>query len=144
MRLLVTGSRDWDKPDVVWGALDIIARETAAIGDELTVVHGACFPRRRGPDGRFPLESADYLADLWCRREHPCPVTPERHPANWKVHKRGAGQIRNREMVNLGADLALAFLRDDSPGTTKCIEFAERAGITVQVLDYDSLPERVT
>jgi hypothetical protein len=142
MRLLVTGSRDWDKPEVVWGALDIIAKETAAIGDSLTVVHGACFPKHRGPDGRFPLVSADYLADLWCRREQPLPVAVERHPARWRELGKRAGYVRNLAMVQLGADLVLAFLRNDSPGTTGCIDLAERAGITVQVLDYDSLPEK--
>lgn len=144
MRVLLTGSRHWDRPDVVWGVLDIIAENAAAIGDdELVIVHGACFPSKRGPDGRFPLESADYLADLWTRRAgHPLPVRPERHPANWRLHKKAAGPKRNQEMVNLGADVCVAFLRDDSTGTTRCIEMAERAEIPVQLLDYDSLPER--
>jgi hypothetical protein len=43
-------------------------------------------------------------------------------------------------MVDLGADLVLAFLRDNSRGTTGCIELAERAGLTPHVVDYDSLP----
>lgn len=151
-RLLVTGSRHWDRPDVIWESLDRIAAELAAAGDdELVVVHGACFPSKRGPDGRFPLESADYLADLWCRRAgHPLKVRAERHPAKWKQLGKRAGRIRNASMVELGADLVLAFLRDDSTGTTGCIELAERAGLTPHVLDYadlppaGSLPERAT
>lgn len=141
-RVLVTGSRKWDRPDVIWESLDRIARELAAAGDdELVVVHGAFFPTKRGPDGRFPLESADYLADLWCRRDdHPLAVRPERHPANWRAHGKRAAFLRNREMVSAGAHLVLAFLRDESPGTTQTIELAERAELPVQVLDYDSLP----
>jgi hypothetical protein len=152
MRLIVTGSRTWDRPDAVWGALDILAHELAAAGEtELVVVHGACFPTKRGPDGKFPLESADYLADLWCRRDgHPLKVRAERHPAKWRQYRKRAGYLRNKAMVDLGADLVLAFLRDDSAGTTGCIELAEAAGLTPHVLDYadlppaDSLPERAS
>lgn len=146
MRVLVTGSRKWDRPDAIWGSLDILARELADAGEtELTVVHGACFPKRRGEDGKFPLESADYLADLWCRRDdHPLKVRAERHPAKWRQLGKRAGHVRNELMVSLGADLVLAFLRDDSAGTTGCIELAERAGLTPHVVDYDSLPERAS
>lgn len=142
MRVLVTGSRNWDRPDVIWSSLDHIARETAAIGDdELVVVHGACFPTRRDADGRWPLESADYLADLWCRRsDHPLRVRAERHPARWRQLGKRAGYERNKLMVSLGAHLVLAFLRDESPGTTGCIELAERAGLTVRPLIYEALP----
>lgn len=151
-RVLVTGSRNWDRPDVVWESLDRIARELAEAGDdELVVVHGACWPTKRGPDGKLVLESADYLADIWCRyRQHPLPVVCERHPARWSELGKRAGHVRNRHMVSLGADLVLAFLRDDSAGTTGCIELAEAAGLTPHVLDYadlppaDSLPERAS
>lgn len=141
-RVLVTGSRDWDCPDVVWGRLDRVATEAAQVGErELVVVHGACFPRRDPVMRELPLRSADYLADLWCRRRdhHPLPVRVEQHPANWRTHGRAAGPIRNQAMADLGADACLAFVRGNSPGTTGMIRIAERAGIPVQVVDYADL-----
>lgn len=128
MRVILTGSRTWDRPDVIHNVLDIIAREAAAVGDEhLVVVHGCA----RG---------ADMQADAWVRRgDHPLPVTAERHPADWRQGKQ-AGWVRNRAMVSLGADLCLGFVRDLSKGATGCVELAERAGLTVRVIDYDDVP----
>lgn len=128
MRVIVTGSRSWDKPEPIWSILDIIAGETLAIGDEMVLVHGAC------PDG------ADMHADAWYRAKRgEMPLGVERHPAQWALHNKRAGFVRNQEMVRRGADLVLAFLRDDSPGTTQCIELAEREGLTVQVIDYEAV-----
>lgn len=143
MRVIVSGSRSWDRPEPLWTVLDIIAEEAAKVGDdEMVVVHGAAFPRRRNPDGRFPLESADYLADLWCRRGgHPLPVRADRWPADWTANKKTAGLARNRQMVDAGADVVLAFHRDNSPGTRHCIGVAERAGLPVQVFQYAELAE---
>lgn len=137
MRVLVTGSRRWDRADVVWACLDIIAAEAAKEGvEQLVVVHGCA----RG---------ADTAADRWVRAgRHPLSVTAERHPANWSEHGRSAGMLRNRRMVAAGADVCLAFVRDASPGAQHCAREAERADIPVQWLDYAdlpaSLPERET
>ena len=146
MRVLTTGSRDWDRQDVVDGALDILARAAAAAGDgELVVVHGACFPKPN-PDGSMPLVSADWLVELWARRwqSHPLTIRIERHPANWRKYgRRYAGRKRNQEMVDLGADLVLAFHRGGSSGTAHCVEAAEKAELTTKVIDYDDIPEAV-
>lgn len=137
MRVLVTSSRSWDRPDVVWSCLDIVAREAFEAGDEkVTVVHGAC------PTG------GDQHADAWGRLTRQRPAWPfeawsiqvERHPADWQTHGRRAGFVRNQHMVSLGADLVLGFLRGDSRGTGHCLELAERAGLTVRVLRYEDLP----
>jgi hypothetical protein len=133
MRVLVTGSRTWDRPDVIEACLDIIANEAAAIGEQrLVVVHGAAL-------------GADTIADGWVRRGgHPLDVTAERHPARWSAEGRVAGLNRNRRMVERGADVCLAFVRDGSRGATHCARIAEEAEIPVQRLDYEDLPERVS
>lgn len=109
-RVLITGSRTWTNATVIRDAL------RAAWGDGTTVlVHGAC------PTG------ADRIAEVFWRRwgGH-----VERHPADWTRHGRAAGFRRNAAMVALGADLCLAFIRDDSPGATHTARLAEHAGIT--------------
>jgi hypothetical protein len=132
MRVLVTGSRTWDRPDVIEACLDIIANEAAAAGvQRMVVVHGCA-------------QGADMFADRWTRRDgHPLEVVAERHPANWSRDGRAAGIYRNRRMVEAGADVCLAFVRDGSRGAEHCIRAAEEAAIAVQRLDYEHLPERV-
>lgn len=104
LRVLVTGSRDWSDQKVIYDALDTIARSAA----ELTVVHGDC------PKG------ADYWAKRYCWENLSDLVNDEPHPADWKRYKNRAGYIRNAEMAKLGADLCIAFIRNDSPGATGC------------------------
>jgi len=143
MRVIVTGSRTWDRKDVIWTALDILATEAAKIGEpQLVVAHGACWPRRDDETGLLPQRSADYLADLWVRRGgHPLPVLRDAMPAKWREHHRAAGHLRNKALVEKGGDVVLAFIRDASPGTQDCIRLAERAGIPVQVIDYDDIAD---
>lgn len=133
-RILVTSSRTWDREDVIWGALDHLAAGAFAAGyDRVVVVHGAC-----------PTGGAAH-ADAWYRAKRgEMPLGIERHKANWKLFGKRAGFVRNKMMVEEGGDVMLAAIRDESKGATMCAELAERAGIHVQVLDYDSLPERAS
>ena len=108
-RVLVTGSRNWTDKTAILRAL----REHANVRG-LVVVHGAC------PTG------ADFLADQLAR-EHGVPV--ERHPADWRGHGRAGGFIRNAQMVRLGADVCLAFIRNCSRGASNTAKLAEDAGI---------------
>jgi hypothetical protein len=115
-RILVTGSRDWDDDEQVWLALGdaVGAIHRDDINREIVIVHGDC-PR-----------GADAIADQWARRYG---TTIERHPANWQINGKRAGFIRNDLMVNLGADLCLAFIRNGSRGASHTAALAEQAGI---------------
>jgi len=112
-RVLVTGSRDWLDIDLIRAELEKLATPDSFI----TVVHGAC------PTG------ADAIADLWAQQRA---FINERHPADWKTHRKAAGFKRNAEMVALGADLCLAFIRNHSKGATHTADLAEKAGIPVR------------
>lgn len=120
MRVLVTGSRTWTWHKPVHEALSKFYESARADGGSLVVVHGGA--------GR----GADRIARDWAAQaEHlGWAVTQESHPADWSgPHRRGAGYARNAEMVALGADVCLAFIRDGSRGATHCAELAEKAGI---------------
>jgi hypothetical protein len=108
-RILITGSRTWT--------------DRAAIRDELAAVWGdgtAVLISGNCPDGADALCEDCWTA--WGGRI-------ERHPAQWRRYGRGAGFRRNCEMVALGADQCVAFIRDGSRGASHTADAAERAGI---------------
>ena len=56
-------------------------------------------------------------------------------PANWELHGKKAGPIRNRSMVEERPDMVLAFLAEGSKGTENMIEQATQAGVPVKVIN---------
>lgn len=129
MRILVTGSRTWDDWKRIYGVLNKVCDENGLMyepdqygntmpdASKVIVVHGAC------PHG------ADHWADQWCLSNF---FTAETHPANWTLYGKRAGFVRNAEMVELGADLCLAFIKNASKGATMTANLAERAGIKTE------------
>jgi hypothetical protein len=130
VRVLVTGSRSWGSLPVVRAALAQVIAEHP--GRRIVVVHGNC---RTGADA-----IAKHLATRWGPL-----VSEEPHPAKWTVHgSRRAGPERNKEMVEAGAHVCLAFIDPcsdercrragphDSHGTAGCVELARAADIPVR------------
>jgi hypothetical protein len=117
-RVLVTGSRDWDDPEAVgrWLAVQEGVRP-------LTLVHGDC------PWG------ADAIADNYARERGVWKI--ERHPADWARYGKRAGFVRNAHMVDKGADICLAFIRNGSRGASMTATLAERAGIKTYRITRD-------
>lgn len=124
-RILVTGSRTWTDRRSIQQALEQAALDAMTQARRVVIVHGAA-------------GGADAIAGAWARMQHAdgWPVTEEPHPARWTTG-RSAGMDRNRQMVALGADLCLAFIRDNSPGASACAEMARRAGIPTVVIGWE-------
>ena len=127
MRVIVAGSRDWEG---IYGESRIVAvlnqvlALADALGRELTIVHGGC------PTG------ADAITDRWCRRRED-QVKLEAYPANWQWRRKGAGPVRNKDMVERGADMCLAFIKDYSRGATGLAVLAQEAGIPTYVVPWE-------
>lgn len=63
-------------------------------------------------------------------------ISIERYPADWDKYGKGAGPIRNKQMLVEGhPDLVVAFLAPHSRGTKNMIEQAEKAGVPVKVVN---------
>lgn len=110
-RILITGSRTWFHRPTIRAALAQVWHPTAVL------VSGAC------PRGADALCEACWLH--WGGRI-------EQHPAQWRLHgmfDRSAGFRRNEAMIALGADVCLAFIRDESAGATHTATLARQAGI---------------
>lgn len=82
LRILVCGGRtycDWEK-----------IRSTL---DDLAIIHGIAHLRHGAAAG------ADSFANQWADLRR---VPKKAFPANWNLHGRGAGPIRNQEMLDWG------------------------------------------
>jgi hypothetical protein len=132
MRLLVTGSRDWEgvyAESRVHIVLNMILALCDVLGQKLIIVHGNC------PTG------ADQIVDAWALRREDAGVTVKRHPADWRRLGKAAGPIRNQEMVDAGAELCIGFLRANSTGTRHALALARNAGIATFVVPWEEPAE---
>lgn len=111
-RVIVCGGRDYADRDRVREILDEHVGQAESVVWPV-LVHG-------GASG------ADHLADDWAMGRD---VLIEEHKADWDVHGRAAGPIRNQEMADAGASLCIAF--PGGKGTADMKRRARAAGIPV-------------
>ena len=111
-RFLFCGDRNWTDRDLIRTRLEGLASYD-------TVVHGAC----RGAD-RIEGEIAEELG-----------LTVEAYPADWKRYGRGAGPIRNQQMLDSGIHTVCAFHNDilNSKGTADMCARATAIGKSVEI-----------
>lgn len=135
-RILITGSREWVDANVIQDAIFEWVYFNSPEQEEIVVVHGDA------------SKGADRMARDYARA---CDwITEEAHPADWAAacvetcapgHRRknrygreycpAAGMTRNQLMVDLGADVCLAFIRNGSNGATHTADQAAKAGLRV-------------
>ena len=110
------GGRDFIDKGLVAATLDRLHAERKFT----LVIHGAA-------------KGADSLAEEWAKSRK-VPTIP--CPANWKRYGRGAGPIRNKQMLDLKPELVVAF--PGGSGTRHMVEIARKAGIEVMVVEGTS------
>ncbi len=111
MKVLVCGSRSWNRPS-------LIGRRLAKFPRGTEIIHGGA----RGAD--------DFAATYARALGLPAVV----FPADWRGKGKRAGIIRNLQMLDEEPDLVLAFWDGESTGTKHTIGEAENRGITVEIL----------
>lgn len=106
--VLVTGGREYKDQALVFKVLDLMHGKH---GIKLIIEGGA-----RG---------ADHLARLWAKSRD---VPLRTFPADWKVHGKRAGPIRNGQMLKEGhPDWVIAF--EGGSGTADMLSQAWKAGV---------------
>lgn len=119
-RILITGSRAWSRPDEIYHQIQEVMIEKGP-DKHYVIVHGGAM----GAD-LMAEHCAAIMANVGWN------VEVEEHPADWNLGK-SAGLQRNQHMVDLGADVCLAFIRQGSPGATHCMTAAQAAHIPVRL-----------
>lgn len=111
MRVLVCGGRDYKDRERMFQILD-------ALSDVDCIIEGGA----RG---------ADSLAGEWADARS---VALEVYPADWNVHGKSAGHIRNQQMLDEGKpDLVIAF--PGGRGTANMVLRAEQACVRVALVE---------
>jgi Protein of unknown function (DUF2493). len=126
MKVLTTGSRTWTGVlggERINAVLYLLEGLATVLESPLRLMNGAC------PQG------ADKLVQRWADIND---VPLEEFPADWLGLGKPAGFVRNQFMVNQGADMCIAFLRDNSRGTLHTIERARAAGIPTFVVPWQT------
>ena len=114
MRVIIAGMRDYYNYEV----LKEVIKDAGF--DITTILQG-------GASG------VDNMAVVY-GRENSIPV--ESHAANWKIHGKAAGPIRNREMA-ANADALIAIWNKKSSGTKNMIEEAKKRNLLIWVKYVD-------
>lgn len=120
LRVLVCGARDYDNADLINQQLKILLE---AYGPFILIEGEA--------------KGADTIARRWGDRHLPrMNIIP--FPAQWSRYGRGAGPIRNLQMLEQGKpDLVLAFGGKKGTGTNHMVRIAKKAGVIIREYDRD-------
>lgn len=124
VKVLVCGHREFDD----WELLN----------QTLTPIYLSCEDRTEDGKVDFTIiegeaKGADFLARVWAKFRF---LPYEAYPADWKLYGKGAGPIRNKQMLVEGKpDMVVAFLAKGSVGTANMIKQAKAAGVETKVID---------
>ena len=125
-KIIITGSRRWYCIDL---ARRVIERLVAKYGD-IQIIHGAC-------EINGELAGVDAAFDHAARE---IGLVPRPYPADWHGLGSSAGPRRNTQMVNAGADLAIAIHKNIawSRGTKDCARKLIAANISTWLIDNEA------
>lgn len=123
MRVLVCGSRTWENYSAIKNRLALFA-------DDTVIVHGAA----RGADEMAAKAALELGLAIDLPPTFANPLGG--YPAEWERYGKRAGYIRNRQMIDSGVGLVIAFWRGESPGTASTIDLAQRCDLPVEIHEW--------
>ncbi len=111
-RVLITGDRNWTDQQAINTFID-------SLGSDTIIIHGVC------PTGADKMAN-DYAASKG--------MIIDAYPADWKRYRRGAGPVRNQQMLDEGKPDLVVFFHNDlgqSKGTADMVRRAVKAHIKI-------------
>jgi len=111
-KILVCGGRNYTNKDRVYTILDRIHKYYS----DICIVQGGAM-------------GADYIAKSWAIDNN---IKQHEFKANWNQYGKGAGAIRNQQMLEFDPDLVVAFA--GGSGTADMINRSKNAGIKVFIV----------
>jgi hypothetical protein len=115
MHIIVAGSRSFNDYQLLKARLDFFTQNQS----EIVVISGCA-------------KGADELGERWAAEKG---HRVERFPANWSVHGKRAGFVRNVVMAD-HADAVVVFWDGESRGTKHMLELARKRGLPLRVVRY--------
>lgn len=121
MRLLICGSRGWHNPEPIEAVIENYRKIAEDNDESLTVIEG-------------DAAGADRLAKHIARRKRIDVIT---EPAQWNVHGKAAGPIRNQKMLDEHKPDAVYAFRSTgkSNGTDDMVRRSQAAGVPTFVVN---------
>jgi len=117
MRVIIAGGRDFDDFGFLKFNCDLYLEDSE--DNQIEIVSGKC-------------SGADKLGERYAALKG---FKVKEFPANWHVHGKKAGPLRNKEMAEY-ADMLIAFWDGKSKGTGGMIKLAEERNLIVHVIYY--------
>lgn len=126
MRVLACGDRNWTDRQMVFSTLSQVFK-VAERDPEFVLIEGQA-------------KGADKIAGEWAEMMAKYGVAHEMYPANWQMYGRGAGPVRNQQMLDEGRpDLVVAFhdAITESKGTKDMVTRAEKSGVRIWLVRHE-------
>lgn len=118
-KLIIAGGRDFSDYDLLRSNLDAILEKLSENNINLIIICGMA-------------KGADMCGWNWAR-DNNIPILE--YPANWKLHGKSAGPIRNQEMAQVANGL-IAFWNGISRGTENMINTMKELRKDVCIIKY--------
>lgn len=127
MKIIICGSRDWVRYELIDNT---VFRLKQILADDLTIIEGEA----RGVDSMARISAKKYG------------IKVQQFPAKWTVFGKAAGPIRNREMLDQGPDMVIAFSNDiaESRGTKNMVNLALDAKVPCFLLTEDNYKDKIS
>ncbi len=116
MNIIVAGSREFSDYDFLRDKLDFLL---SGVTEPITIISGCA-------------HGADMLGERYAEERG---IHVIRMPANWHVHGKRAGYMRNVEMANAGTHCVI-FRVNQSRGSTLMEEIAKERRLSLRVYDF--------